>query len=344
MDIFLAILLLIVGLILLIKCGDWFVEASSQMAKRLGIPELIIGATIVSIGTTLPEILVSTIAVIQGRLANDINILQDMSAIAINNAVGSMLANIGMILSIVFIFSVSTTKGRSFIEKAIYILVVSVVMSIFAITDKTIVLWEGIVLLVLFVGFITINVMDALRQQKLQNKGELPPIKNEETEKNRPIWWIILFFIIGAGGIAGGAYLLVNCGQYLAEKMNIPSAIIGVTIIAIGTSLPELVTAITSLKKKSVGLSFGNIIGANIINSSLLLGLISTISGQGLVLDNTTYNLSIWFMLAITFLTIVPCMIMKKSSKVQGILMLATYLGYLITNITLVALNSPIVM
>ncbi len=341
MDIFLSILLLLVGLFLIVKGGDWFVDSSVQIAKRSGIPELIIGATVVSIGTTIPELLVSSIAVIQGKLANDVQVLSDMSAIAINNAVGSMLCNIGLILSIVMIFSIIETKSRGFSEKGIYIMIVSALVAIFAITEKTIVLWEAIILLVLFVGFITINVIDAKRQQKLELAN--PTAEKKETEL-KPIWWIIVFFILGAAGIAGGAYLLVNCGQYLAEKMNIPSAIIGATIIAIGTSLPELVTAITSLRKKSIDLSMGNVIGANIVNATLLLGLISTISGQGLILDNATYNLSIWFMLALTFITVIPCLIKKKTTKVQGIVLLTIYLAYLITNITLVALGNPIVM
>lgn len=341
MDIFLSILLLLVGLFLIVKGGDWFVDSSVQIAKRSGIPELIIGATVVSIGTTIPELLVSTIAVIQGKLANDVAVLSDMSAIAINNAVGSMLCNIGLILSIVMIFSVIETKSRGFAEKSIYFIIVSVLVTIFAITEKTIVLWEAIILLVLFVGFITINVIDAKRQQKLELS--MPQEEKSDTEL-KPVWWIIVFFILGAGGIAGGAYLLVNCGQFLAEKMNIPSAIIGATIIAVGTSLPELVTAITSLKKKSIDLSMGNVIGANIVNATLLLGLISTISGQGLILDNATYNLSIWFMLALTFITVLPCLFKKKTTRIQGITLLTIYLAYLITNITLVALGNPIVM
>ena len=166
MDIFLSILLLVIGLVLIIKGGDWFVDSSVQIAKRSGIPELVIGATIVSIGTTIPELLVSTIAVVQGKLANDIEILSDMTAIAINNAVGSMLCNIGLILSIVLIFSVLKTDTRGFKEKGIYILGVSILLAIFALTEKTIVLWEGILLLLLFVGFITINVLDAKREQK----------------------------------------------------------------------------------------------------------------------------------------------------------------------------------
>ena len=339
MDIFLSILLLIIGLILIIKGGDWFVDSSVQISKRLGIPELIIGATIVSIGTTVPELLVSSIAIIQGKLANDSAVLNDMSAIAINNAVGSMLCNIGLILSIVMMFSVVITDSKGFREKGLFLLGISIIVAVFAITEKTIVLWEAIILLLLFVAFLGINLLDAKRQQKLDQTLEKP----QEKEELKPIWWIIVFFILGVGGIAGGAYLLVNCGQFLAEKMNIPSAIIGATVIAVGTSLPELITAITSLRKKSIDLSMGNVIGANIINATLLLGLISTISGQGLILDNATYNLSIWFMLAITSILILPCLFFKKTSKIQGAIMFMCYLAFLITNITLVALNSPIV-
>ena len=344
MDIFLAVLLLVIGLVLIIKGGDWFVDSSVQIAKRSGIPELVIGATIVSIGTTVPELLVSTIATIQGRLAGNEQVLHDMTAIAINNAVGSMLCNIGLILSIVLIFSVLKTESRGFVEKSLYILGVSILLIIFAVTDKTIVLWEGILLLLLFVGFIISNLFDAKRQQKLD--AQLTPELQEMAVKEalKPVWWVIVFFILGVAGIGGGAYLLVNCGQFLAEKMNIPSAIIGATIIAIGTSLPELVTAITSLRKKSTDLSLGNVIGANIINATLVLGLISTISGQGLVIDTATYNLSMWFMLAITSALVIPCLFRKKTSKIQGVVIFVLYLAYLITNITLVALNSPVVM
>lgn len=334
MEIALNVLFLIIGLVLIIKGGDWFVDSSTWIAKVLGVPEIIIGATIVSIGTTLPELLTSLIAVVKGMQSADAQAIQSLNEIAVGNAVGSMLCNIGLILALVIAIKPPKAEGNSFLSKGIALIIATVCMCVFALTDSKIVLWEGIVLLVFFIAFMTMNVVEAVKDNK--ETARLVQIGEQEkavVEKDKKvIAKNSIFFIIGAGAIAFGAICLVSTAQTLCLKMGISSQIVGVTVVAIGTSLPELVTSITSLKKGS-DIGIGNIIGANMINCTLLIGLISVVTGSGLPIDNITKNVGVWVLLGITALLLIPTMIKKKTFRWQGATMLATYLGFMIYNV-----------
>lgn len=332
MEIVDVITLFIVGLVLIIKGGDWFVDSAIWFAKKTGIPSMIIGATIVSIGTTIPEVCVSLISVIKGLSANDVVAVESLTQMAVGNSIGSMMCNIGLILAIVLCIRPPKVDGKSFSIKAFYLVGVTVLLTVFAWTKNMVELYEAIILLVLFVGFITINVIEAKKTMKTTNNAEEIALGKEEAKRQNSAK-MIAFFLIGAGCIGYGANLLVDKGQILANLMGVDTQIVAITFVAIGTSLPELVTSITALRKKDANIGLGNVIGANIINATLLLGLCSVVSGQGLAIDWITRTIAVFVCLAITLALVIPAVIKKKTYRWQGIALLALYFGFMIYNV-----------
>jgi cation:H+ antiporter len=323
------ILLFIAGLLLIIKGGDWFVDSSIWIAKKTHIPSIIIGATIVSIGTTIPELCVSTFSIIKSLNITDPTLIASYNEMAVGNAIGSMLCNIALILALVLCIRPPKTE-KSFNWKAIFLFLATLALTIFTILDGEIVLWEGITLLIAFVAFITLNLIEARQQVKLHNSD------NDNDDLNQKPIKVIGTLFLGAAAIALGANLLVDKGQALATLAGIPTQIVAVTFVALGTSLPELVTAITSLKKKDADIGIGNIIGANIINCTLLIGLASTISGS-LPIDYITKTLAIYVLMAITSVLIFPPLFKSKTYRWQGYVMLALYFGFMVYNVIYVA-------
>ncbi|MFA6867037.1 MAG: calcium/sodium antiporter [Clostridia bacterium] len=330
------IILFIVGLLLIIKGGDWFVDGSIWIAKKTGIPSLIIGATIVSIGTTIPEICVSVFSVIKSFGVTDPIAKQGLFEMSIGNAIGSMMCNIGVILAVVLLVRPPKTKGFSFNWKALYLTLCSTLLVIFSFLDGKLGMIEGIILLSLFCIFIIANVFEADKHIKKYG-NEISIEEKAIVDKQNPAKMIAML-VFGAAAIALGANLLVDKGQALALIIGIPTQIIAITFVAIGTSLPELVTAITSIKKKDANIGIGNIIGANIINCTLLLGLASTISGS-LPIDHITKTVGIFIMLTLTIIVLIPPLIKNRTYRWQGVLLLCTYLGFVTYNIIYVVQN-----
>jgi len=324
MDIFICILLIIVGLALIVKGGDWFVDSASWMAKVSGIPTFIIGATIVSLGTTLPEILTSCISSAQGSID-----------LAVGNAVGSVNANIGLIMGISIVCMPVAVKRKEFIGKAL--ILISAIIALWLCTFKgQLILGLAFLILAFFIVFICENVYSAKRAAK--EREALGERDNEQEgyvngkykpKNKQEIWKNIIFFVLGAAGIAGGAILLSTYGQKLAIICGIPAEIVGVTIVAIGTSLPELVTTITAIIKKNSELSIGNIVGANIIDITLILPLCAFISGGNLPVNTQTVILDIPFCLFVAAIALVPPLICKRLHRWQGITMLTAYAAYI---------------
>lgn len=358
------ILLLVAGLFFIIKGGDMFVDGSVDIARRFKIPELIIGATIVSVGTTLPELITSATSVIKGLASGDAVLAEGYNSIAVGNSVGSMMCNTGLILGIVLMMKPTQRQGKEFLIKALYLLVLSAVLCIMCYTGSSVSVLEGVILLVFFVVFITINLYEATKCEdkanllsmhkdkemyscnsgniSAQNAGLTnTDAKNCNTnrccqvsdKKSRLSKKSIAFFILGAVFIALGAMLLVDNTQNLCIAIGVPQQIAGITVVAIGTSLPELVTSLTSLKKGNGDIGTGNIIGANIINASLLLGFISVITGSSLGIDKITHDVAIWAMLAIQATLVLPSLIFKKTYKWQGATMFAIYIAFIVYNI-----------
>lgn len=314
-----AIFLLIVGLILIIKGGDFFVDASTWMADELKVPKFLIGATIVSFATTLPELLVSVIAVINGQ--NDM---------AIGNAVGSVTANTGLILAIGAIFISARVNRKDFGIKGLLIIITAVILFVFCLTGKFGII-PSILLLIIFVIHITLTIISAKKKDKdVEKVMEIAEEITEEKTTKKEIVANILKFIFGAAGIIIGANLLIDNATILATSIGISEGIIAITIVAVGTSLPELVTTITAIVKKQGELGVGNVIGANLIDLVLILPICSFISGGNLIVSKQTYILDIPMVLLISLIAVIPTVINKKFSKIQGIIMLLLYVIYII--------------
>ena len=268
-----VVLLFLLGIILIIKGGDYFVDAASWIAEVSGIPKFIVGATIVSLATTLPELLVSVFASIDGKVD-----------LAIGNAVGSVTANTGLIMAISIIAMPVAIKRSSFAPKSIMLMAALAALLGFTFVSKELNLFASIVLFLIFALFM----YDNIKYAKKNITDEKTKIKNK-----KEVLINIAKFISGTVGIVIGADLLVDNGSALATIMHVPESIIGVTIIAIGTSLPELVTTITAISKKQSSLSIGNILGANIINTTLILPICSFITGGSLPVSQQSIRLDI---------------------------------------------------
>lgn len=323
------IILLAVGFALIIKGGDVFVESSVRIARKLGVPELIVGATIVSVGTTLPEIITSVTSVVKGMAAGSPALEQGYNSLAVGNAVGSVMCNAGLILGLVLLIKPPSTGG-GFAVKGIFLLTSLAVLALFAGTGGMISVAEGMALLALFVAFTGINMYGAAKAMNLREPvkvvGEKTGVKDG------------LRFAAGAAAIALGAMLLVDNAQSLCLGAGISQQIIGVTVVAVGTSLPELVTSLTSLKKGAAAVGVGNVIGANVINATLLVGTLSCLSGRGLGIDDVTADVAVWVALAICAALVLPSAVTKKTYRWQGALMLALYLGFIVYNTVVVVL------
>lgn len=341
MEIFICLLLLAVGIVLIVKGGDWFVDAASWIAEVSGIPTFIIGATIVSLATTLPEVLVSTIA------AADHSV--DM---AIGNAIGSVNCNIALIMAISLIFMPAKFKRKDYLAKSLLLLLA--ICLIWGLSSSgALNVWLSLLVLAVFIIFLIENVYTAKKhsyhpltiadtievneynqvemstQYTLNADGTVTGNRKRARVEGKVIAKNIILFIIGAAGIVGGAQLLVTYGEKLALIIGIPEGIIGVTIIAVGTSLPELVTTITAIAKKKSELSVGNIIGANIIDMTLILPLCAMITGGSLPVSSQTLTIDLPFCLIVASVALIPALISGRFRRWQGILMLLGYVGYI---------------
>ena len=307
-----VIILFIVGIVFIIKGGDFFVDAASWIAEVSGVPKLIVGATVVSLATTMPEMLVSVMAAAEGKV--------DM---AIGNAVGSVTANIGLIMAISLICIPAAIKRRDYLLKSVCMLAATVLIVISGLSGQ-VGLSASVVLVAIFLIFLWENVSSAKRSmlEKHEQQAERPKPERKEIVKN------ILLFIIGAAGIIIGADLLVDNGSELARYIGISERIIVVTVIAIGTSLPELITTITAIMKKESSLSVGNILGANIIDLSLILPVSSLVSGKALPIAATSAALDFPACLLVGCVAVFPAMISERFRRWQGVLLLVIYVGY----------------
>lgn len=314
MELAITVFLFIAGVVFVVKGGDYFVDAASWIAEVSGIPKLIIGATIVSVATTLPEMLVSVMAAMQGKV--------DMS---IGNAIGSVTANIGLIMAIALIFMPGMIKRRDYLLKSVLMLSAAGIIVACGFMGEVNIIFS-FVLLAIFIIFLWENISAArytLSTRPAEQKdGAL-------TDKNTVIINIIKFFV-GAVGIVWGADLLVDNGSELARLIGISERIIGVTLVAVGTSLPELITTVTAIAKKQSALSVGNILGANIMDLTLIMPLSALISGQSLPVSATSARIDLPACLLVGLIAVVPAMARSKFSRWQGFLLMAIYTVYVI--------------
>lgn len=299
---------------LLIKGGDWFVDGATGLARRFGLSELLIGATVVSIGTTLPEVMVSASSALSGH-----------GELAYGNAIGSIICNTALIAAITIAVrpgkvdpkTLRFPVGFFFLSAAVYC-VAAYVMGRF--TRPL-----GFLMLGLFIAYMILTV------RQMKNSPVEAPEGDEEDEKPMTMTKMLVLLVLGAVLIAVGAKLLVDNGTLIAQALGVPESVIALTFVALGTSLPELVTAITSLVKGHSDLSLGNVIGANVFNLVLVSGVSVTIAPftvpetAKIFGQNASLVLEIPVMLAVMLLMTIPPLLKGKLSRAQGILLLAIY-------------------
>jgi cation:H+ antiporter len=309
-----AVVLFVIGLICLIKGGDWFVDGASAMARKFKLPELLIGATVVSIGTTLPEVMVSTMSALSGH-----------GEIAYGNAIGSVICNTALIAAIAIAVHPGPADPKTLKVPVAFFYIAAAIYCVAAYLMGRFTRPMGLIMLAVFVAYMIVNVRSMKNNPAPASAGE------EEEEEDMPMSKILLLLVAGAALIAVGANLLVENGTLIAQALGVPESVIALTFVALGTSLPELVTAITSLLKGHGALSLGNVIGANVFNLVLVSGVSVTLAPfqvpQSAVFmgHNSSLVLEIPVMLLVMSILTIPTLIRGKLTRSQGIILLAIY-------------------
>lgn len=317
--------LLAFGFLLLIKGGDWFVDAASNIAKRFHLPELLIGATVVAIGTTLPEVMTSAMGAAAGS-----------GAVAYGNAIGSIICNTSLIAALTIAIKPGKADKKSLVFPVCFFFGAAVFYSFNAYFFGKFDLWMGLVLLAGFVAYMIINVINMKKNPANAEEHSAEELDDEASVSNSKGGLLkdIVVLIGAALVIAVGAYLLVESATKIAHDLNVPETIISLTIVALGTSLPELVTAITALMKGHGALSLGNIIGANIFNLVLVSGAAIAINPFKVPAEATFLgnNASLVFDIPLVFgvmaIMTLPPLFKGKMYRWQGIALLGLYAAY----------------
>lgn len=323
MQLALAIGIFVIGIIFIVKGGDWFVDSATWMARAAKIPTFIVGATIVSFATTLPELIVSLIASVENK--NDM---------AIGNAVGSVIANTGLIMAIAFTFMSICTPRKNYWQQCLLLLSSAIVLWLGCL-GGTLSLWASIVLLLICVIFMVINIVHGRRAVATTTDATTAAPSETIIINKKTIAKNIVLFLVGAAGVIVGSNFLINGGSTMAEFLHIPERLVAITLVAVGTSLPELVTTITAIRKKEGGLSVGNIIGANIIDLTLILPICSFVAHDSFTVSAQYLMIDFPFCLAFSLLAVVPLLCKQRSYRWQGILILLGYLAYVIVSAVL---------
>jgi cation:H+ antiporter len=330
----LVLALFCLGLFFIIRGGDVLVRAALHLNRVTGINHVIIGATFVSVATTLPEVFVSMFAVAAGN-----------HGIAVGNAIGAMIANVGLVMAITLAFTKRDAGGGvkrgDILYKTLFLLLCTVTVFLFAM-NLNISWYEGIVLLAGFALFLIFNARETVKCEK--EVGGIMTRPARHIERNEAQRWsediphaknpwlkILLGFIAGQIMLIIGAFTLVENGERLAHLFGISETVVGFTAIALGTSLPELTTAVTSIRRKCGGLGVGNVIGANVINCTLLMGVCGLIGGVGggaLPVSRSTVFVAVPVLLAMTLIAVLPLLIRGRSSRWQGVALIGSYIAY----------------
>ena len=369
-----SVLLFAVGLVLLIKGGDWFVDGATGIAKRFNLPDIVVGATVVSIGTTLPEVMVSTTGALAGS-----------GAMAYGNAIGSIICNTALIAAISIVCNPGPVNVKSMKTPAIFFFCSAALYCVASYVLGEFPRWMGFCMLAIFVVYMVLTVRNGLKNPDSVEEEE------EEEEGKKSIWGEVallaicavavailsnvitgilmvvafavytflklkpakeggkslleelLFLVIGAGVIAVGADFLVEHGQIIALELGVPETVVALLFVALGTSLPELVTTITSLRKGRASLGVGNVIGANVFNLVLVSGVAVSLAPfevpcENFLLDtglNMSLVLEIPVMLGVMSLMVLPALLRKKLGRWQGIALLGIYVAFVVCQFVL---------
>ena len=326
-----AVLLFAVGLVLLIKGGDWFVDGATGIAHRFHMPDLLIGATVVSIGTTLPEVMVSATSAVSGH-----------GEIAYGNAIGSIICNTALIAAITIAVRPQSVNQKTLRTPVLFFFIAAIFYSAIAYIGGSFNRMEGVIFLLIFAVYMVVTVRQMTGPQGPSDAlpGEAACASESEGSEDgdgaveMTLVKEIGLLVVGAVLIAVGADLLVDNGTIIATGLGVPESVIALTIVALGTSLPELVTAITSLAKGHGSLSLGNVIGANLFNLVLVNGVSVTLSpfdvpvSKTLLGMNSSLLVDIPLMLFVMAFLTIPALVRGRLSRVQGIVLLCIYAGF----------------
>ena len=372
-----SVALFAVGLVLLIKGGDWFVDGATGIAKRFNLPDIVVGATVVSIGTTLPEVMVSTTGALQGS-----------GAMAYGNAIGSIICNTALIAAISIVCNPGPVNVKSMKTPVIFFFCSAALYCFASYVLGEFPRWMGFVMLGIFVVYTVLTVRnglknpDAVAEEEEEEEGSdskgiwteavllavcaaaitflsnmvtgllmlvafavyvLLKMKLAKSQAEKALWEELLFLVIGAAVIAVGADFLVEHGQIIAINLGVPETVVALLFVALGTSLPELVTTITSLKKGRASLGVGNVIGANVFNLVLVSGVAVSLAPFKVPCENflldTGLNMSLVFeipvMLGVMSLMAIPALVTKKLGRWQGIALLGIYAAFVVCQLVL---------
>jgi cation:H+ antiporter len=300
-------ILLIIGFVLLIKGADFFVDGASSVAAKLKVPSLIIGLTVVSMGTSLPEAAVSISASLTGN-----------NAISLGNVIGSNIFNLLMVVGISSVILPIATD-RAVLKRDMPVNIGITVMLLFMLLDGRLSRVEAIILLVFFVAYLLLLVRSALKNR-------------EEAEETKVLTWFksILFILLGAGAVIGGGQLVVNSSKTIAINLGMGETLVGLTVVAFGTSLPELVTSIVAAKKGDSGIAMGNVVGSCIFNILFILGMTATIKP---LTAGVEFFIDTGILIAVCLVMLLFAFTKKKTERLEGaacVVIYAAYTAYII--------------
>lgn len=317
------ILLFCVGLVCLVKGGDWFVDGAVGIARRFHLPDLLIGATVVSIGTTLPEVMISASSALGGH-----------GEIAYGNAIGSVICNAALVAAITIVFRPGKADAAALRLPVFFFFGAAVFYAAVAYTTGSFSRVVGVILLGVFLAYTAAQVAAA-------RKTPQPTAQEQDQAPAGSLGLEIFKLVLEAGLIALGANLMVDNGILIAAALGVPESVIALTVVALGTSLPELATAITSLVKGHSALSLGNVIGANLFNLVLVSGVSVTLAPFGIPENaviaghNASLVLDLPVMFLVMVLLVAPPLLKGKLYRWQGVALLALYAGYCAIQFTL---------
>lgn len=313
-----AVFVLIIGFVLLVKGADFFVEGASSVAKMLKVPSLIIGMTIVAMGTSLPETSVSIAAS-----------MNNQNTLAVSNVVGSNIFNLMVVLGVCAVIAELKVSKDVLKRDYPFSVLCAILLLVAGVIGMTLGRMDGIIFLVIFAVFIFYLIKSALDARKRGEISEKEREMNEEMEemKDLPVWKCILYIVGGAIAIKYGGDWVVDSASVIATSFGISATLVGLTICSVGTSLPELVTSIVAARKNELDMAVGNVVGSNVFNILMVLGIAATVSPIAFLTENI---IDIVVLLVFSLITWVLCVTQKKLSKKEGILMLVLYTIYLV--------------
>lgn len=313
----LAILFLVIGFVFLVKGADIFVEGSSSIAKKFKVPSIIIGLTIVAMGTSLPEAAVSVTASIANK-----------NALAVSNVIGSNIFNLMMVIGVCAIMTpVAVNKATLKRDFPFSVICALLLLVLGLIGPMSLGHADGVIFLILFAGFIGLMIRSAMKASKEGNVVASEEIEAAEEIKIMPVWKSLLFIVIGAVGIIIGGDVVVDSASNIAAKFGMSQTLIGLTIVSVGTSLPELVTSIVAARKNEVDMALGNAIGSNVFNILFVLGIAGAISPMAFLTENV---IDIVILLVFSLIVWLFAWTKKEIKRGEGLIMVLLYVLYVV--------------